>query len=241
MATAKLREDREKQEEVLVDTRLLRDFAKENGMDDQVVELFLEEALVHQHGFMEKKGENNLSEMKKAVEQAKSFVEVKGLLKWKSRVARFLGRVADYEEKYQEATDFYKEAIEKAPLDPKFQDNPALIYEYRGFLILDELRTGDVNEGVKNVESLYRDYEVTSEGKELKANDYTTWAIWRTGVMINLCRTLIDLGKLEEYRERIIKWLDLAEKDLQPPEGVSTWSDFGFRKNEIQRVRGQMV
>lgn len=241
VSTAKLREDQAKQEETLVDTRLLRDFAKENGMDDQVVELFFEEALVHQHGFMEKKDKNYLLEMKNAVEAAKSFVEEKGLAKWESRLARFLGRVADYEEKYQEAANFYKEAIEKAPLDPNFQGNPALIYEYRGFLALDELRTGGVNEGIINAESLYGDYEVTDEGKELKSKDYTTWAIWRSGVAINLCKTLIDLGKLEEYRERIVNWLNLAEKDLQPPEGVQIWSDFGFRKSEIQRVREQIV
>lgn len=202
---------------------------------------FFEEALVHQHGFMEEKDQNSLLEMKRIVEEARSFVQEKGLAKWESRVARFLGRVADYEGKYQEAVYFYKEAIEKAPLDPKFQGNHALIYEYRGFLTLDELRIGDVNEGIKNAESLYANYDETSEGKELKGKDYTTWAIWRSGVVINLCKTLIDLGKLEEYRERIVNWLNLAEKDLQPPEGVQIWSDFGFRKNEIQRVREQMV
>ena len=50
--------------------------------------------------------------------------------------------------------------------------------------------------------SMHAQYKL-SEGLELKEKDYTTWAIWRSGLLINLCKTLIELRKLELYREKI--------------------------------------
>ena len=55
--------------------------------------------------------------------------------------------------------------------------------------------------------------------------------------MINLSRILIDLGLTDKYKANILGWLEKAEQDLKVPEGAEAWTDFGFRKNEISKVR----
>ena len=235
--TSQKREDSASQEAALADTKTLREFAMENDLKDESIELFLEEALIHQHFFMETQDSSYLQEMKRVITQAFEYLKANNLTRWESRVARFMGRISDYEKNYQAAADYYKEAIGKIHLDPLFSKNKALRLELEGFLIIDELRLGIAEESILKVEKLHQDYEQTSEGQELKQKDYTTWAIWRSGLLINLCKTLIELGKLELYREKIDKWLRLAESDLRPAKEVETWSDFSFRQNEIAKIR----
>ncbi len=235
--TSQKREDLANQKEALADTKLLREFAMENDLKDESIELFLEEALIHQHFFMETQDSLYLQEMKKAITQASEYLKANNLTHWESRIARFMGRISDYEKNYQAAADYYKEAIAKIHLDPIFSKNKALRLELEGFLIIDEFHLGNTEETILKVEKLFQDYEQTSEGLELKEKDYTTWAIWRSGLLINLCKTLIELRKLELYREKIDEWLRLAESDLLPPKEVETWSDFSFRQNEIAKIR----
>ncbi|KKT71698.1 MAG: hypothetical protein UW68_C0058G0005 [Candidatus Collierbacteria bacterium GW2011_GWB1_44_6] len=237
MATSRKREDAVRQEEALADTKLLREFAMENGLKDEVFELFLEEALIHQHYYMDTHDDIHLVGMKQVVRQAETYLKANDLTHWESRLARFLGRISDYEQKYHIAADFYKEATTKVHIDPKYPNNRAMGFEYEGFLIIDELHLGNTEQAILMAEKLYQNYDKADEGRQLKEKDYTTWAIWRSGLLINLCRTLIKLGKLETYKEKISEWLRLAENDLQPAENIKTWSDFGFRKNEIAKIR----
>jgi len=234
--TAKKREAINSQDESLADTRLLKTFAIENNLKDATVELFFEEVLILQHFFMETQDQKHLQEMKRAVNQADKYIKENSLTHWESRLARFNGRVSDYEKKYSEAAQYYQEAIAKVSLDPKYSENKAMGLEYEGFLIIDKLLLGN-SDAVSEAEKLYRDYLDTEEGRNLKIRDYTTWAIWRSGVLINLCRTLIDLNKTKDYRDKIQEWLKLTETDLRAPAGVQVWSDFGFRKNEIIKIR----
>ncbi len=231
------REDKERQGEALSDILLLRSFALENNMHDEVVELLFEEALIHQHRYMEGQSGSDLAQMKGAITKVNQYVQERKLFKWESRVARYLGRIADYEGKYEEAIRFYKEAIEKVELDPKYESNKAMDYEYRGFLIADELRVADTGVAVVKALNLYEEYETTEKGRVLKQKDYTTWAIWRSAVLINLCNGLIGLGKMEEYEGNMKEWLNEAEKNFVVPDGVKVWADFGFRKNEIEKIR----
>lgn len=236
-ATAKKRESLSEQAEALADTRELRDFACANNLVSDAIELFFEEALIQQHFYMEGKDPSSLKKMKAVLTEAEEYIRHHDLIQWESRLARFMGRVGDYEQNYSQAASYYQKAIDKLPLDPQYADNKAMIFEYRGFLIMDELRLGDLSTGVTKAEKLYHDYDHDPLGRGLKTKDYTTWAIWRTGVLINLCRTLIEMGQSGTYRSQIKEWLALAEKDLQPPKGVRVWSDFGFRKNEIADLR----
>lgn len=235
--TAKMREDLSRQDEALEDIRTLREFTIENTLVDSTVECFLEEALIWQHKYMETRKEEFLNKMEQVVLEASEWVKTNQVTQWESRVARFLGRVADYQKKYSEAEQYYQEAIDKVLSDPKYVGNPAMVYEYQGFKILDSLRLGKVEEGIGEAKKLYDDYLFSEEGKDLRQRDYATWAIWRSGLFINLSRTLIDLGLTEEYKSDILDWLEKAEQDLKVPEGVEVWTDFSFRKNEISRVR----
>jgi len=190
---------------------------------------------------METKNRADLDRMRETINKAKVYTQEKGLKRWESRIARYLGRIADYDGKYSEAILCYKEAISKVELDPKYESNRAMAYEYRGFMVVDELRVTDTVVAVESALNLYGDYETTKEGRELKTKDYTTWAIWRSAVLINLCSAILDLGKMDKYSERIEEWLVEAEKNFVVPEGVVTWADFGFRKNEIKRVRERLL
>jgi tetratricopeptide (TPR) repeat protein len=239
-ATAVLREDTTKQDEALVDIRVLREFAIENTLMDGAVECFLEEALIWQHKYMETKKSEFLSQMERMVLETQEFVKTNDLSRWESRVARFLGRIADYQKKYSAAESFYQEAIDKAPSDPKYVENPALVYEYQGFKVIDVVRLGRVKEGVEEAEKLYEEYLLSDEGESLRQKDYSTWAIWRSGLLINLCRTIMDLDLTEQYKQKILVWLDRAEQNLKAPEGVVSWTDFGFRKNEISKIRAAL-
>jgi len=236
-ATAVLREDVARQDEALSDIGVLREFAIENTLMDGAVECFLEEALVWQHKYMESGKDEFLKKMEEIVVKASEFIKENRLQPWESRIARFLGRVADYQKKHSVAESYYQEAIDKAPSDPKYVANPALTYEYKGFKILDSLRLGKIEEGIGEAESLYEDYLFSEDGKALRQKDYSTWAIWRSGLLINLSRTLVGLNLTDKYRADILGWLEKAEQDLKAPEGVEVWTDFSFRKNEISEVR----
>ena len=115
-----LREQVDRQEEVLADIGLLLEFAMDNDMDDEVVELYFEKALIHQHSYMESKNEVDLEKMRETINMAKVYVQENGLKKWESRVARYLGRIADYDKKYKEAMLYFDEAIKKAELNHKY-------------------------------------------------------------------------------------------------------------------------
>ncbi len=235
---AKERENRYKQGEALADTRVLREFAKEKMMTNEVMDLFLEEALVWQHIYMaDKNNKVALEEMKKVVEEAESYAIEKSIITWQSRIARFMGRVLDYEESYTEALKQYEKAVELVASDPGYENNKAMVFEYYGFMALDNLRLGKTEEGMEMGEKLYLDYENSNEGKDLKAKDYGTWAIWRSGLMINMCRGVIETNKKEAYRQEIENWLERAEKDLELPEGVNSWADFSIRKAEVAEIR----
>lgn len=221
----------------MADIRALRDFAEKNVMGDEVVRCFLEEALIHQHGYMSSGSEADLENMSKAVESAGQYVSTNSLSKWESRLARFLGRIADYRKEYSKAQEYYQQAIDKAIIDPDYATNPAIVFEYRGFKIMDQIKLGYVEQGIAEAKALYEEYLFSEDGKSLRTRDYATWAIWRSGVFINLARALTNLGLADQYKVDILGYLEKADQDLRVPEGVSSLVDFGFRKEEIKKAR----
>ncbi len=237
----KKREDVARQEEALVDILGLRKFAVENDLKDKVVETYFEQALISQHKYMQSKDEADLAEMQKTIGEAEKYVSEHQLTKWESRLARYKGRICDYKKEYSKAIEYFQEAIDKSITDPNYETNSALAFEYRGFLVIDKIRLSNIEEGIKEAVELYDDYLFTEEGSALRQKDYTTWAIWRSAVFINLCKALIDMDLAQEHRHSIIEWLQSASNNLKAPEGVTVWSDFAFRKKEIvdlQKILG---
>lgn len=236
----KLRENVNKHDEALKDIRTLREFAIVNGLGNFVVESLLEEALVWQHEYMLKKDPGSLDRMEDLVKAAGNYASKNNLPAWESRLARFLGRIADYKKDYTRAKEYYQIALDKVMVDPNYAQNPALGYEYQGFAIMDKIRLGEVDLGIAEAKGLYEDYMLTEIGSTLRENDYVTWAIWRSGLFINLSRVLIELGVSDKYRNDILVWLEMAEQNLQVPEGVTVWADFSIRKSEIAELRGML-
>ncbi len=235
---SKMREDISKQDETIKDIQVLREFALENRLEDWVVRSYLEEALLWQHKYMDTKAEEFVAEMERSIGSAEDYVKKNDLKRWTSRIARYRGRLADYNKNFSEAMKFYDTAIDEAILDPDYSNNPAMVFEYKGFKILDNIRLGNIENGLQEAEKLFLDYDNSEVGSELKKRDYSTWAIWRSGLAINLCRVLLESANKDEYKKLVSGWLSRAENDLQSPAGTDIWTDFSFRKNEIAEVRG---
>jgi len=153
-----LREQKGKGKETL---QLINNLLTENiktGNGDIVVRLYFEKALVHQHEVMEDRSkveekqvvqiqEKQIENMKSAILDAQQYIEDNGLKEWESRLARYLGRVADYQEQYDEAVEYYKRAIELADKDPDSGRLP-LRLEYKAFLAYSTMMSGKVDEGL---------------------------------------------------------------------------------------------
>ncbi|MFC1710383.1 hypothetical protein ACFL0F_01850 [Patescibacteria group bacterium] len=148
----------------------------------------------------------------------------------------FLGRCSDYQKKYIKAIKHYQDAIETVKLDPEYIDGFPRQLEYQAFLCYSVMMSGNVKKGLKLSQIAYRDFDNTKDGKRLKSKDYTTWAIWKTGIAIRAVNTLVDVNSKLLTKDEMIEWIDEAKELLTPPKGVKVWVDFGFRKTEVENI-----
>lgn len=217
-------------------------------LHDTVVNMYLEKCGLSQHEMMTERDKNTgdenkirkaVQEWRKTIREVEKYVKLFKLIRWQSRIDRYWGRLCDATGKYSKAINYYKKSIRTARLDPEFVDRgiPRWL-EVEGFLASAYLLSGQIKKGWEASKKIYEKFDV-NEGAELKEKDYSTWAIWKSGVPIRIGLTMrtkkfqIDLN---EYK----KWLEKAEKLLYPPPEVKVWVDFGFRKNEIEAIRREL-
>ena len=219
-------------------------------VQDFIVNLYLEKASLFQLVYMEErdkldKGNRKLMKLalknlEEVVDLTQKHVTANGLDRWQSRVNRFYGRVRDYQEKYDEAIDFYKRALKFAKVDPEYKKEKTPRWlEYEAFIAYDVMKIGQTNKGLALSRALYNRFATGADGKFLKRKDYTTWAIWRTGVAIRAVEALINSGKKFDKKDAL-SWLAECEEILNPPKSIKTWADFKYRKNEIEALRKQL-
>lgn len=219
---------------------------------DYIVRLYLEKVLVYHHEVMEDRskpeGKQNKSrqsryvrKMEKATLEAKVYVDRHRLIRWESRIQRFLGRVADCKSEYSKAATHYKKAIKVAKKDPEYaQEQIPRWLEYEALLAYSLLMSGRA--GLKTSRRVYKKFDVTPEGKFLRKQDYPTWAIWKTGIPIRVGFWFLERGD-GINKEDLLDWLKKAERDLKIPKGSKRWIgkvDFGFRLDEIASIRRKL-
>ena len=229
-----LREQKGKEKQALA---LMNKSLKEG--QDFVIELLWEEALIHQHSYMIKPSSEALQNMEGSIKTAGYFIQKFGLKNYISRLERYLGRINDYKGNFEDSIKNYKKAIKYAHLDPFYlNESKPVRLELEGFLSYALLMSGEVEVGLSMARVVYQKFE-EKEGKELKARDYPTWAIWRSGIPIRIVEGLIN--KKEKFdRGKMLSWLDQAEKLIQKPVYSKRWGgkvDFSFRKEEFRKVR----
>jgi tetratricopeptide (TPR) repeat protein len=240
IATAREQTGDKRQTIALIDKAL-------DTVHDFVVTLYLEKALLFQHVYMTerdmlKKGNKKLMQralvaMEEVVDQAFNYVEGEALKRWWSRVYRFYGRVFDYKEDYFTSMRYYKEAIKYAKFDPAFvKDGEPRWLEYEAFLAYAIMKSGDVAAGFTYSQKLYAKFKKDKYALALKKRDYTTWAIWITGISTRAVEALIS-SKGKVNKKEIEDWLSDSAKILNPPKSVKTWADFKYRKVEIATLQ----
>ena len=246
---AALREQKGKEKQILALIRKAIIFGH-----DYIIDLFWEEATVYQHEYMielakpeEERNAQKMQEalrgMEKAVKRAEFYITKYKLEHWESRLHRFWGRVFDYKGNFNESVLEYRKAIPLAKRDPDFIEKgyPRWL-ELEGFLAYSLIMSGKVDKGYLLAKKVCKKFDKSKEGVELKKKDYTTWAIWKTGVVI---RTIEAVLKKKEENSSLmgeyIDWLAKAEKDLYPPKSVKTWADFKFRKDEVKTLKRTLL
>lgn len=196
---------------------------------DFVINLFWEKALVYQHMFMnDPSNKKLLNKMETAILEAKYWIEKNKMIRWYSRLYRFLGRISDYKGRFGESLALYKKSIKFVNKDPE----PFRILELKAFLNFAETMSGNVGVGYRNAKKLFEDFEVTKVGKELKRKDFFTWAVWRSGITIRTVSVLLDKKYNFEKRE-IREWIAKTIKDLEK-------GDFGYRKKELKEIEKRL-
>lgn len=191
-----------------------------------VINLFFEEALTYQHLYMsDLSNKKALSDMEKTILKASFYVNKFKLNEWNSRLYRFVGRVADYRGQYKKAISYYKKAIKFVNLDPE----PFRVLELEAFLSYSIMMSGEYVKGYKLAKNIYDKFINSTEGKNLKKNDYSTWVIWMSGITIRTVEALI-VKKVNFNLKDIESWIKDTEKYLEKD------GSFSYRKMEIKNI-----
>ena len=221
--------------------------------NDLMINLYLEKCTVFQHLIMTERDKPRHGKIKRddklikqavknwrrTLMEAETYAEVFRLKRWRSRIYRFWGRLLDAQGKHARSIPYYEKSIRLARLDPEFVEQriPRWL-EVEAFLASALMLSGHTKAGLAKSRRIYKKFDV-SEGKRLREKDYSTWAIWKSGVPIRIGQAL-QIKKLKINLAEYKTWLNDAEKLLYPPPEVKVWVDFGFRKNEIVAIRREL-
>ena len=241
----KLREQKGKEKETL---ELIRRASLYGN--DFVVNLFWEKALTYHHLMMdeEAKGEkaNNekriqyLLKMEEAVKHAGYFIVRFDQDRWKHRLYRFLGRVAEFKKEYKRAVSYYVKSLKFAKSDPDYLEKGyPRWFEVEGLLSSSLILAGQTTKGHLMAENVYRKFDTDKEAINLKKSDLTTWLIWRSGIPIRTINALIDKSVIFDIKEAQ-KWLEDAEKLLVSAKDMPLWADLKYRLTELKTVRERL-
>ena len=194
------------------------------------VKLFWEKSLVYQHLVMSGvDAGQNLSKMAQAANDAHTLIAESRLSDFAGDDARFLGRVADYQQDYPAAEAHYLEAIEFYETVPSPR-----VYEIKSFLAANLVHQNKVAEGISLAKETFNQFQ----NDPLKYTDVYTWAVWQTGTYPRLVKALIDV-KAEFDHAEMKSYLDQSEQILRDASQNATWGDknFQFRLDEITQAR----
>jgi len=94
--------------------------------------------------------------------------------------------------------------------------------------------SGEVGKGHTLAKRVYEKFDTEKEAKNLKRNDYTVWAIWKSGIPIRTINALINKKVTFDIKEAL-NWLDDAQNILKPK------NNFSYRLEEIKGLRKRLA
>lgn len=194
------------------------------------VKLFWEKALVYQHLAMDNIDKTpNLIKMAESANQAHFLITNNNLTELFGDDFRFLGRVADYEQDYVDAEQYYEQAIVFYE-----QQNSPQIFEIKSFLSANYIRQNRVEEGKTLAKKVFNEFQ----NNDLKNQDVYTWAVWQTGTFPRIINALTDI-KADFDHQEMKGYLNQSEQILRDASQHITWGDrnFQFRIDEINQAR----
>jgi hypothetical protein len=193
-----------------------------------VTNLFFEEALTNQHLYMNDNGNKKaLIDMQNSVLKAGFYINKFNVTKWQSRLFRFLGRIEDYKKNFKKAIFYYKKSIKYVSSD--FE--PFRIFELEGFLAYATIQSGKIKNGFNLSKKVFNKFITSKTALSLKKNNFTTWTIWFSSVVINTYNALLDQNVNFDL-EISKKWVKIAEDELN-----SKKDEFLYRKKEISNLK----
>lgn len=235
-----LREQKGKEDETLNKIDELLPKAVESREDKMVIKLYWEAHLVWQHKYMSEiiKPKNDrdkkllatcIDKMTEFAVKAKDVVESKGFTDMTTTAYRFLGRAASYSGDYLKAKEYYESAVKNCSTK-----NLKAIFEINGFLAEVLIRIGHPVEGFELGIRTFNDFNNSETGRNLKKEDYYTWAVWMSGIAPRVTKALIETSS-DFDKEQAETWLKRTENELINPTGKVSWGDsnFEFRLEEI--------
>lgn len=226
-----LREQKGKEKEVLKVINDALSFGHEF-----IANLFFEEALTNQHLYMnDNSNKKALLDMQKSVLKAGFYINKYNLTKWQSRYFRFLGRIEDYKKNFKKSSFYYKKAIKYVNLDPDVVGKilPRK-FELEGFLAYSTIMSGNINKGFRISKDLFKKFIDSEEGINLKRNNFTTWVIWFSAVVINTYNALYTRN-VKFDTELAAFWIKTAENELNSKEG-----EYLYRKKELSDLKEKL-
>jgi len=210
---SKLREQKGREDETLAEVEKLKQMVGDNFVEQ--ARLYWEEGLTYQHLVMSHVDEEiNREKMAQAAMKAHEVVEKNKLDNLLGDDYRFLGRVADYNGKYEEAKNWYEKAIE-------FYKGQPRELEIKSFLSATLIYLGKNEEGISLAKSTFDEFLTNP----LREKDYYTWAVWVTGIWPRMVKAMKEKG-VEIDKSEVLAYLDQSDKFL-----------FRYRIDEIEEAR----
>ncbi|HLD50737.1 hypothetical protein A3K34_03670 [candidate division WWE3 bacterium RIFOXYC1_FULL_40_10] len=237
---ASLREAKGKEQECLDKISQLLPKLAEKKLWASVAKMYWESHLVWQHTAMSELTKpvemrnqeiiaNGSAKMMEFAKKAIEVIESHNIEDMFGGAYRFLGRAYTFVNDHEKAKECYETAINKY----RGKDVKSKL-EVSGFLADALIRLGKPIEGLHLAEKTYEEFHNSESGKNLKEEDYFTWAVWMSGIAPRVVKALLDTG-IAIDKNRILSWLEKVKEELTNPTGVVRWGDpkFEFRINEI--------
>jgi tetratricopeptide (TPR) repeat protein len=243
-----LRETKGKEEETLNKITELLPKLREAGEFKAVAKMYWESHLVWQHIGMSERAKPLEEQMEESIklgatkmlefaEKAKTVIESHNFDDMLGGAYRFLGRAATYAQDYTKAQEYYELAISKYN-----GKNAKSKLEVQGFLAEALIRLEKFQEGLDLGIQTDKEFHNSEIGKNLKDEDYFTWAVWMSGIAPRICMALIDMDALFD-EGKMKEWLEDVRHELKNPSGDISWGDnkFEFRLEEIENALAQLT
>jgi hypothetical protein len=90
---------------------------------------------------------------------------------------------------------------------------------------------GKIAEGMGLGRRTYAEFDQSEDAKVLRKEDYSTWAVWKSGAAVQVAQGLLTTNTINPFKEGIIDWLIDAKVVVEDPR-----NRFRIRIDEIESL-----